>query len=305
MSTPIIHCNSLVKKHYARVALNNLTFRLDEGEVLLVTGPSGSGKTSLINIISGIDTFNAGNLLIFDMDANKNKDFVKQISCSWQSPSLYQNLSIEKNLNFFSDLYQLPKRETYKEINDLLEGFDLINKRKQYLATLSQSDQKKVDLCRTLIGNKKLLILDEPFSLLDASSIKFLLNILINKKRQGCGIIISTKNISACEDLIDKILLLKDGNVIMNKKIDTVIERRDKVIVIKPLKPVDKIIFKKISFVNDVQEVGNVFHLRLKKDIPNLNELIPYFDELGISIENIRIKQPSLQAAVEEVLSNA
>ena len=184
---------------------------------MLIAGPSGSGKSTLINLMSGLISPSEGEIIL---DAKNTKAHYKSIkpfiSCVWNENSLFLNMSIIKNLRFFSLLYGQDWEEASVSADNLLHELGIFYERNRFISNLSSGSQRKVDICRALIIDPKLLLLDEPSSLLDNKSKKALLHILLNYKKHQKTIIIVSHHASLYSELIDELIILKSGRIIYN-----------------------------------------------------------------------------------------
>jgi len=301
----IVQVSYLGKKHYGKSLIENIDFRLKQKQALYICGPPGSGKSVLINILSGVMKHDEGNLNILDNEIKENREKIaKHISCSWEKPELYGNMSIRDNLQFFSTLYGIPIREGRQRINDLLKNFELFKLKDKWPSTCSQGVRKKVDLCRALLVEPKLLLLDEPTAGLDKEGIKSLIEELTGLKHKGSSIIISGQDIAPFEEIIDEILLLKNGKKVMFQSKKTILERRMKVVIVKPKNIDDAQKFKEVRGIRDVKIVSDVIHLRVDENACSVERIVEICDENNIKVDGIMIKNPSLENAVEEVLLN-
>ena len=166
--------------------ISNISFSIKNGEILKISGENGSGKTTLLRVISGLSSFESGEILI-------NK---KEIFLLGHNTGIKQNLTVEEDLEFWSNFYQ-------NEHDDkILKKLSLNSKIYSQCRYLSQGQKQKLALTRLFCSNKKIWLLDEPFSFLDEESSLFLLNKIENhRQNNGIIIIVSHQNLIKNPDL--------------------------------------------------------------------------------------------------------
>ena len=169
-----------------RKIISDISFSLKTGEILKISGENGSGKTTLLRTISGLSSFDSGEILI-------NK---KEIFLLGHNAGIKQNLTVEEDLYFWSNFYQ-------NEHDDkILKELSLNSKMYSQCRYLSQGQKQKLALTRLFFSNKKIWLLDEPFSFLDEESSIFLLNKIENhRQNNGITIIVSHQNLIKNPDL--------------------------------------------------------------------------------------------------------
>ena len=166
--------------------ISNISFSLKNGEILKISGENGSGKTTLLRAISGLSSYNSGEILI-----NKNQVFLLG-----HNAGIKQNLTVEEDLEFWSEFYQ------NKHDNEILNRLGLHSKKHSQCRYLSQGQKQKLALTRLFCADRKIWLLDEPFSFLDEDSSNFLLSkIEDHRKNDGITIIVSHQNLIENPDL--------------------------------------------------------------------------------------------------------
>jgi heme exporter protein A len=154
----VISGRGLAKRYGDRRVFTGIDLDLPDGGFLLVTGPNGSGKSTLLRVLAGLAAPTAGELQLPPRDA---------IGYLGHDPLVYRELTPLENLSLFGRLYRLPERG--ERIGMLLERFDLWDVRHERVSTFSRGMQQRLGLCRVLLHEPRLLILDEPFNALDAA----------------------------------------------------------------------------------------------------------------------------------------
>jgi heme exporter protein A len=155
--SPVIRASGLSKRYGEKRVLERLDFELDRGDFLLVTGPNGSGKTTLLRICAGLSVPTAGELEVCVGRA--------RLGFLGHEPLVYRELTAIENLDLYGRLYRVPERR--ERIGMLLERFSLWQSRNDRAGSFSRGMLQRLALCRVLLHEPDLLILDEPFSALD------------------------------------------------------------------------------------------------------------------------------------------
>jgi ABC-type multidrug transport system ATPase subunit len=156
----VIRARGLTKRYGEKRVLEKLDLELDEGGFLVVTGPNGSGKTTLLRLLAGLGAPTRGELEVHVERA--------AIGLLAHEPLVYRELTPLENLELYGRLYRVPERR--ERIGMLLERFGLWEERHARVATFSRGMQQRLALCRTLLHEPQLVLLDEPFSALDAGA---------------------------------------------------------------------------------------------------------------------------------------
>ena len=215
-NTILLECDNISKQYGFFFALNKISFHLDENSILGVIGANGAGKTTLIKILAGLTSPTSGKIVIKGKNYKANDKSIKQIIGTITNKSfLYEELTIYENLKFFSKLYSIYDKSTFKDkIDYYAKKFNLSNWIFEPISNLSTGMKQKVEIIRILIQNPSILLLDEPFSGLDFNTIKLLVKMLIElKEKENLTIVIATHKIEVVQEISDKILILKRGKI--------------------------------------------------------------------------------------------
>ncbi|MGZ4256803.1 MAG: ABC transporter ATP-binding protein [Gaiellaceae bacterium] len=160
----MIRAAGLEKRYGFKRVLSGLDFQLERGGFLVVTGPNGSGKTTLLRLCAGLAIPSAGTL---EVEPDRSR-----IGYLGHEPLVYRELTVLENLDLYGRLYRVPERR--ERIGMLLERFGLWEARRERASALSRGQLQRLALCRALLHKPELLILDEPFSGLDADGAELL-----------------------------------------------------------------------------------------------------------------------------------
>ena len=172
-------------------------------------GPNGAGKSTIIKCIIGFLRYE-GTVTIDGLD-NKSVEAKKLIGYIPEMPSLYPNLTVDEHLEFIAKAYKLSDYREYKE--ELLERFELTDKRKKFGDELSKGMQQKLAICCGLLPRPKMILFDEPMIGLDPHAIKELKKIFVELKEQGCSLLVSTHMIDSVEEFWDVTYIMKSGEI--------------------------------------------------------------------------------------------
>lgn len=207
----MLELKQIVKVFLNGKGVKGVSFTSNEGEILGLLGPNGSGKSTTLKIIAGVTKATSG-LCTFLGDKTDEIEAKKNIGYLPEEPFLYNNLSPLQFLRFVQTMKGL---EGEKEVDEWIELFDLWTFRHQAIGTFSFGMKKKVALISALLGNPKLLILDEPTNGLDVKSLLILKKIIIQMKKRGAIIIISSHVLDFIENIVDKVIFIKDGTAVI------------------------------------------------------------------------------------------
>ena len=190
----LLECQNLCKSFGKKQILKNVSFEIDEGDILAFIGPNGSGKTTTIKLILGLQSIDEGKVIINGYDIKK--DFVKAISnvgAIVENPDTYMYLTGWQNLKLIANMY---KGITNEKIMEIVKLVDLEKRINDKVSKYSLGMRQRLGIARALINNPNILILDEPTNGLDPEGIKDLRILLKKLAKEGLGILISSHNLA-------------------------------------------------------------------------------------------------------------
>lgn len=205
----MIKCSDLHKSYGKTIALRGVSFEVAEGEIFGIIGPDGAGKTTLFRILTTLLLANSGTATVNGFDVVK--DYREIRKCVGYMPgrfSLYQDLTVEENLNFFATVFNTTVEENYELIKDIYQQIEPFKKRRA--GKLSGGMKQKLALSCALIHKPTVLFLDEPTTGVDPVSRKEFWGMLKKLKSQGITIIVSTPYMDEAS-LCDRIALIQNG----------------------------------------------------------------------------------------------
>ena len=214
-----------ISKSYGRVqALSDVSFTVGKGEVFGLIGPDGAGKTSLFRILCSLLLPDVGTVAVDGYDVVKQMREVRsRVGYMPGKCSLYQDLTIEENLNFFATLFGTTVEEGYDTIKAIYSQIERFKDRKA--GALSGGMKQKLAIISALVHAPKLLILDEPFVGLDPKAAVVLKEIMHEICAGGGAIFFSTHVLDVAEKLCNKVAIIKDGVLIASGNMDEIVKQ--------------------------------------------------------------------------------
>lgn len=214
MSETIVEVQHLRKVFDGTVAVEDISFTVQQGEIVGVLGANGAGKTTAIQILLGLITPTSGTVKIFGLDLEKHRiDILQRCNFSSAYTGLPSNLKVSENLLVFAKLYGVIGYQ--EKITQLLELFEVEHLKNRITGLLSAGESTRVNLCKALLNDPELLLLDEPTASLDPDMAdkvrKLLLRIQQEKK---ISMIYTSHNMKDVEEICGRVLFLHHGKII-------------------------------------------------------------------------------------------
>ena len=208
-----------ISKYFNReTILHDISFSVEKGEILGLLGPNGAGKTTLMRIINQITPADKG-YVSYGGDLIKEKHLLN-IGYLPEERGLYQSMSVEKQILFLGKLRGLSSKDAKNQMEYWLERFGIQAWRKKRIEELSKGMAQKVQFICTVLHEPDVLILDEPFSGFDPINIELIRKELLNFKKKGKSIIISTHNMNNVEEICDRAILINEGHMVLKGSIN-------------------------------------------------------------------------------------
>ena len=193
-----IEVKELTKKFGSLIAVNGISFSIEKGKIFGFLGPNGSGKSTAIRMICGVLSPTSGTVSVFGHEISKY-GFRHNIGYMSQKFSLYEDLTVEENLDFYGGIYSLPKNVINERKAELIQMANLTGKEKSLAGTLSGGWKQRLALGCAMIHKPRLLILDEPTAGVDPVSRRLFWQIIRNLSKQGITTLVSTHYMDEAE----------------------------------------------------------------------------------------------------------
>ncbi|GIK08160.1 MAG: ABC transporter [Anaerolineaceae bacterium] len=215
MPETLIETRSLVKRYGEKLAVNNVSFDVQGGEIFGFLGPNGAGKTTTIKMIVGLLQPTSGSVKVAGFDVQAQPLLAKAASGYVpDTPNLYAKLSGRELLRFVGDLYSLERGQTARRIDELLRVLELTAAADDTIDSYSHGMQQKASLAAALVHDPRVLVLDEPTVGLDPKSARLIKDILRQLAERGAAVMLSTHILEIAERMCDRIGIINKGELV-------------------------------------------------------------------------------------------
>ena len=212
-----LQAKNLTKKYLGKVVVDQLNITLKPGEILGLLGPNGAGKTTFFYMIAGLIRSDSGKILIDEKDVTDKTVSVRAsmgLAYLPQEPSVFRRLTVEENiLAALEQRRDINKEQKRRELERLVEEFQLKKFLKTKSIKLSGGERRRVEIARSLSSNPRFILLDEPFAGIDPIAVSELKETLKRLKNLKLGILISDHNVRETMQICDNVLIMSDGKV--------------------------------------------------------------------------------------------
>jgi ABC-2 type transport system ATP-binding protein len=218
----VIEVQNLVKTYGARFAVDNLSFKINKGDVVGLLGPNGAGKSTTMKIITGFMSPTSGVARVCGYDVFENPmEVKKRIGYLPENPPLYLDMTVEQYLRYVTELKQVPSKQIKNNIESALGKTQLKEVRHRIIKNLSKGFKQRVGIAQALVSNPEILILDEPTVGLDPKQVSEIRD-LINELKGQHTLILSTHILSEVEATCNKIIIIHQGKLILEDNIENI-----------------------------------------------------------------------------------
>ena len=281
MDNTMLELKDLVKDFDGKRAVDNISIKVEKGEILGLLGPNGAGKTTTIRMMMNIIAPDSGEIKILGEKFNeKPKDKIGYLP---EERGLYRKMKVSETLQFFGKLKGMSSGDIKKRGEQLLKKFDLFDYYEKKIEELSKGMAQKLQIITTIIHSPDLLILDEPFSGLDPINIELVKDLILDMKREGITIIFSTHLMDYAEKIVDSIVMVNNGKKVIDGNLSDVKSEYGKK-------------FIRISYEGDGKFVSSLKYVKGLKD---------YGKEMEIELIDIKDKDKLLKDLISKISVNS
>ncbi len=213
----ILRTENLVKKYGARLVNDQVSYQVEQGEIVGLLGPNGAGKTTSFYMAVGLVKPNSGHVYLDDRDITSLPMYKRArlgLGYLAQEASIFRQLTVEENIRAVLEMSDLSKQAQRDKVEELIEEFSLEHVRKNKGMVLSGGERRRTEIARALAVDPKFILLDEPFAGVDPIAVEDIQTIVARLKHRNIGILITDHNVNETLSITDRAYLLFEGKIL-------------------------------------------------------------------------------------------
>jgi ABC-2 type transport system ATP-binding protein len=296
MSSSAIEVSGLRKSYGDKVVLDGIDLDVRAGTVFSLLGPNGAGKTTTVNVLTTLMKADGGTARVAGHDiATEAKAVRAAIGVTGQFAAVDELLTGQENLQLMVDLNRVPSGDGTRVVTELLERFDLVESAQKSVSTYSGGMRRKLDLAMTLVGNPRIIFLDEPTTGLDPRSRRTMWTIIRDLVADGVTIFLTTQYLDEADQLADRIAVLDQGRLVAQGTPDELKRRLPGTHVRLRFTTVAELDASARIFTDATRD-DETLALRVPSDggTKSLRALLDRLDEYSVSAEEFSVHTPDL-----------
>lgn len=296
----IIRVEGLEKSYKKTKAVQGITFDVKQGEILCLLGPNGAGKSTAINILITALKGDKGKIYFKGEELGKDtRNYRASLGVVPQELALYEELSAEKNVAFFAELYGVGRKERTARVDEALKFVGLLDKKKDKAKTFSGGMKRRLNIACAIAHNPKIIILDEPTVGIDPQSRNHILNSIKELRDKGATVVYTTHYMEEVEEISTRIIIMDHGKIIAEGTKEALKEKlaeeKQYLIEVDEADNLEKDELYKIAGVKNVDIEGNRIRMSVIKGIDNLDKIISMLIGSKLKINNVTNEEASLE----------
>ena len=212
----VLEAAGLVKSYKGRRVVDDVSLRLEQGEIVGLLGPNGAGKTTSFYMITGLIRPDEGRITLDGHDLSQEPMYRRArlgIGYLAQEPSVFRKLSVEENVLAILETLELPAAQERQRLEGLLDELGIKHLRRQKAYQLSGGERRRLEITRALVTTPKFLLLDEPFAGVDPIAVHDIQTIVAGLRHKGIGVLITDHNVEQTLDIVDRAYIMFEGKV--------------------------------------------------------------------------------------------
>ena len=301
-----INVDNLTKYYGNLLAVDHISFEVEQGEFFGLLGPNGAGKTTTIRMLTGLLKPTSGTSRVMGIDVVKNPVDVKaQIGVISETANPYLEMSAWDNLMFAGSLHDMPKKEREEQAENLLKLLGIYDRRNEKVENFSKGLRKRVTIAMALIHDPPLLFLDEPTAGLDVQSARMIREFLRKLNERGTTIFLTTHYIEEADLLCDRVGIIKSGKLIALDSPENLkaANKEEKIVEVsfgKYVTGIEKELVK-LSAINRTKKRGDKIQLYTNDPSKVIQEISKFAEGKNLKIVSINTLTPTLEDALVEL----
>lgn len=214
----MLELKNVSKKFKDTIAVDNISFTVSPGEIVGLLGENGAGKTTTLRMISTMLKITNGQVLVNSIDASSNPEKVRgEVGILFGGDvGLYERLSGRENIKYFADLYEMPKNDANKKIDELAKSFEMLDYIDKPVGKYSRGMKQKISIARSIVHTPSVMLFDEPTTGLDVSASRVVQSFILKCKEENKTILFSSHSMKEVEKLCDRVVIINKGKLLEN-----------------------------------------------------------------------------------------
>lgn len=296
--TPAIQVQNLTKKFSDLVAVNQISFQIEQGEIFGLLGPNGAGKTTTLSMLATMQKPTFGTATVQGKDVERDEDEVrKAIGIVFQDQSLDEELTAMENMDFHGRLYRIPPNVRRERTDDLLRLVELYDRRHDIVKTFSGGMRRRLEIARGLLHHPSVLFLDEPTLGLDPQTRNHLWQYIADlSKEKHITIILTTHYMEEADRLCDRIAIIDHGTIIA---LDTPENLKNgiggDIITVTTPNPDAVVPILNQPWIHRLEQHHDDVRIYLQQAEQHISEIITLLNQHAIPILSVSIHKPTLE----------
>lgn len=304
INNDVIEVRELTKRFGDVIAVNQINFSINQGEIFGFLGPNGAGKTTAIRMLTGLLIPDSGDVFIDGIDIRREPIQAKmKMGVIPEMGNIYVDLTARENIILAGRFYGISKRELEKRVDSLLEQFELYDRKDDVVKTFSKGMKQRVNIASAIVYNPEILFLDEPTSGLDVQSQRLVRDIITQMNQKGTTIFLTTHNIEEANKLCERVAIINKGKIAAIDRPErlrrTFEETQSAEISFD--KPINGALIEKSELVNRVERLGDKWKLYTGNPDKLVKYLAKFSHEQDLIIVSLEICGASLEDAFVEL----
>ena len=309
----MIEVKNFTKKYGSFVAVDNISFVVNDGEIVGLLGPNGAGKSTTMNAITGYIEQTDGEITVNGYDTIKrSKKSKREIGYMPEGTPLYMDLTIKEFVTYMAELRKVNRKERKAKVQEVIEKVGLSDMQNKLIKNLSRGQKQRVSLAGTLIGDPKVLILDEPTVGLDPKQVTEIRS-LIKELGKKHTVILSSHILSEVSQICDKVIIINKGKIVAEDTPENLENKtsNSNIVYITIEDPENKIEtmkdkingIKNIKFIEELEDKTKKYEITANKENEDLRkEIFKEFAKEGITIFEMKKPEATLEDAFMKII---
>ena len=303
----MIELENVTKKYGDFTAIDNMSFKINKGEIVGFLGKNGAGKTTTLKMITGLIGQTEGSILINGEKINNKSK--KLIGFMPENTPLYQDMTVKEYINYIGELKKIKKDKRKEDVKKIINSLGLLDVENKLIKNISRGYKQRVSMAGALIGNPEIIILDEPTVGLDPTQIVEIRNLIKSLKGKHT-VLFSSHILSEVNQICEKVIIIDKGKLIVQDTLENIEEKINKNVIIIDIEDSDNNIEKIKQDIKEIQSIKFVkekdrkikeYEIYVDKDCDIRKKLFNILPKYSISIIELKTSETSLEEAFLEL----